>query len=88
MIQTPFWELALAITVHKGQGSEFDEVLLVLPDAPRHRLLTREIIYTGITRARRQIIIYGSEETLQAALQNRLKRHAGRMKGEFSSVAI
>lgn len=85
VIQTPFWELALAITVHKSQGSEFDEILLVLPDDPRHRLLTREIIYTGITRARRQITIYGSEETLQTALQNRLSRNPGRMGGIFSS---
>ena len=84
--QTPFWELALAITVHKSQGSEFDQALIVLPEEPHHRLLAREILYTGITRARRQVTIYGSEGAIQAALKNRLKRHAGRMKGMFSSM--
>jgi len=43
----PSWEFAFAMTVHKSQGSEFDDVLLVLPDAESHRLLTREIVYTG-----------------------------------------
>lgn len=58
----------------------------MLPEEPHYRLLTREILYTGITRARRQVTIYGREKTLQAALQNRLRRHAGRMSGMFSSV--
>jgi exodeoxyribonuclease V alpha subunit len=49
----PSWEFAFAMTVHKSQGSEFDDVLLVLPDDENHRLLTREIVYTGITRAKR-----------------------------------
>ena len=44
----PDWELAFAMTVHKSQGSEFDHVLLALPDDEAHRLLTREIVYTGI----------------------------------------
>ncbi|MEA3280013.1 MAG: exodeoxyribonuclease V subunit alpha, partial [Thermodesulfobacteriota bacterium] len=45
----PSWGPAFAMTVHKSQGSEFDDVLVVLPDNDSHRLLTREIIYTGIT---------------------------------------
>jgi exodeoxyribonuclease V alpha subunit len=56
----PVHETAYAITVHKSQGSEFDETLLLLPDryVP---ILTRELIYTGITRARKSVEVWGIE---------------------------
>ena len=73
----PPWELAFAMTVHKSQGSEFDNVLLVLPEDETHRLLTREIIYTGITRAKRRLIIYGTESALSNALQRKTERQSG-----------
>ena len=73
------WEFAFAMTVHKSQGSEFDDVLLVLPDDPDHRLLTREIVYTGITRAKKRVIIYGSPEALHTALQRKIQRQSGLM---------
>jgi len=63
------WEFGFAITVHKSQGSEFDDVLLVLPDDEKHRLLTREIVYTGITRAKKRVLVYGSQMALNTALQ-------------------
>ncbi len=70
-------EPAFAITVHKSQGSEYDRVLLVLPDDPEHRLLTREIIYTGLTRARRLAIVCGSELAFARAIAGRIQRHSG-----------
>ncbi|WP_369941901.1 exodeoxyribonuclease V subunit alpha [Xanthomonas medicagonis] len=72
----PAHESAFAMTVHKAQGSEFDEVWLQLPvrDA---RVLSRELLYTGITRARRSLHLAASEAVLRAALA----RHAARISG-------
>jgi len=75
----PSWEFAFAMTVHKSQGSEFDDVLLVLPDDENHRLLTREIVYTGITRAKKRVLLYGSQAALKAALQRKIRRQSGLM---------
>jgi exodeoxyribonuclease V alpha subunit len=69
-------EAAWALTVHKSQGSEFDEVVLVLPDRDSP-LLTRELIYTAITRARRRVEIWGAPEILAAALSRRIERSGG-----------
>ncbi|MFH1954055.1 MAG: exodeoxyribonuclease V subunit alpha [Pseudomonadota bacterium] len=73
----PPWELAFSMTVHKSQGSEFNDVLLVLPQDDTHRLLTREIVYTGVTRARKRIIIYGTESVLNRALERKIERQSG-----------
>jgi exodeoxyribonuclease V alpha subunit len=73
----PAWEPAFAMTVHKSQGSEFDDVLIVLPDDETHRLLSREIVYTGITRAKKRVIIYGTESALDTALKRRIERQSG-----------
>ena len=73
----PAHEGAFAMTVHKSQGSEYDRVLLVLPDDPVQRLLSREIVYTGITRAKQQVVVYGSREVLDAALARRIQRISG-----------
>ncbi len=69
-------EPAYAVTVHKAQGSEFDRVLLVLPehDSP---MLTRQVIYTGITRARSRVMILGTEGMLESAVRNREERSGG-----------
>ena len=64
-------------TVHKSQGSEFGDVLLVLPEDETNRLLTREMLYTGITRARNRLILYGSESVLKAALEKTIERQSG-----------
>ncbi len=75
----PSWEFAFAVTVHKSQGSEFEDVLLVLPDDENHRLLTREIVYTGITRAKKRVVLYGSRPALDTALQKTIERQSGLM---------
>jgi exodeoxyribonuclease V alpha subunit len=59
--------------VHKAQGSEADHVLLVLP-RDRHPLLTRSLLYTGVTRARRSVTVVGSEDTIRAAVLAREQR--------------
>ena len=68
--------LAYAVTVHKSQGSEFDEVLVIFPeeDAP---LLTRELIYTAVSRAKQRVRIVGPEEVVLAAMQRRARRDSG-----------
>jgi exodeoxyribonuclease V alpha subunit len=72
----PAHESAYALTVHKSQGSEFEQVLLVLPPQP-NPLLTRELIYTALTRARDGVTVWGSEVTLAAAIGRRLERDSG-----------
>jgi exodeoxyribonuclease V alpha subunit len=73
----PDWDLAFAMTVHKSQGGEFEDIWLVLPDDPNHRLLTREIVYTAATRAARRLIVSGEEAVFQRALQRRIHRQSG-----------
>ena len=65
-----------AMTIHKSQGSEFDEVLMVLPNTAKG-LLTRELVYTGLTRARKALSIYYEPDTLMEALQRSVKRCSG-----------
>ncbi|KRG61951.1 exodeoxyribonuclease V subunit alpha [Stenotrophomonas humi] len=72
----PAHESAFAMTVHKAQGSEFDQVWLQLPRRD-NRVLSRELLYTGITRARHGLHIAGSAEVIGAALA----RHASRWSG-------
>ena len=73
----PEHELAYAITVHKSQGSEYGNVLVVLPDDPTHPLLSRQLVYTGITRARKRAVILGTEDALLHAIGNPIKRDTG-----------
>ncbi len=72
----PAHETAFALTVHKSQGSEFDEVLLLLPEQPSP-LVSRELIYTAITRARRRFELWGGAETIASGVRARIERHTG-----------
>jgi exodeoxyribonuclease V alpha subunit len=72
----PEHETVYAMTVHKSQGSEFDDVLLVLPDQSSS-VLTRELIYTAITRARKSVSIWGLDTVLTKAVENRIERTSG-----------
>ena len=56
------------MTIHKSQGSEFDQVLLVLPPRPDHPLLSRRLLYTALTRARRRVDLWASPATVRAAV--------------------
>ena len=72
----PLHETAFALTVHKSQGSEFDRLLLVLPekDSP---VVTRELLYTAITRARSGVELWCNEEIFRAAVLRRTVRTSG-----------
>ncbi len=73
----PANELAFATTVHKSQGSEYDHVLLALPPVPGHRLLCKEILYTGLTRARTLAVICATPLVFQQALRRTIDRQSG-----------
>ncbi|NDG42068.1 MAG: exodeoxyribonuclease V subunit alpha, partial [Betaproteobacteria bacterium] len=75
-VRLPVHQTAFAMTVHKSQGSEFDEVLVLLP-AQRSRVVSRELLYTAVTRARHRVSICASAEVLTAAIQSPTRRQAG-----------
>lgn len=72
----PPHETAFALTVHKSQGSEFDEAALVLP-ASFGRVLTRELVYTAVTRARTRVQVIGPRRVLAQAIATRTQRDSG-----------
>ncbi|NTW76556.1 MAG: exodeoxyribonuclease V subunit alpha [Syntrophaceae bacterium] len=72
----PKVETVWAMTVHKSQGSEYDRVLLVLSDRDIP-VATRELVYTGITRARRNVQIWAAQDVLTNAISRRIKRESG-----------
>ncbi len=72
----PPHETVYAMTVHKSQGSELDEVLLVLPEA-ESRVLTRELVYTGITRARKRVLLLATKARLCEAISRPIVRSTG-----------
>lgn len=71
--QLPNFSPAWALTIHRSQGSEFDQVVVILPpdDSP---LATRELIYTAITRARQSVYVWGSDDTVRSALDDKFVR--------------
>jgi exodeoxyribonuclease V alpha subunit len=72
----PEHESAFAMTVHKSQGSEYDRTLLILPDAETD-VLTRELIYTAITRARHEVEIWSSKQIFLQAAGRKCRRNSG-----------
>lgn len=72
----PEHETVYAMTVHKSQGSEFDKVVMILPaeDSP---LLTRELIYTGITRAKHRFVLHATVQALKTGSHRRTERASG-----------
>lgn len=70
---TPAW----ASTVHKSQGSEFDSVLLIMPTDPDSEVLSRELIYTAVTRARRSFLLHGAGNVIVSAIEKLTRRHSG-----------
>jgi exodeoxyribonuclease V alpha subunit len=72
----PAHETAYALTIHKTQGSEYERVIVALPARPSP-VLTRELLYTGITRAKSGLVVVASEETLRAAVARPITRSSG-----------
>jgi exodeoxyribonuclease V alpha subunit len=75
-LRLPSVGTAWAMTVHKAQGSEFDDVLVVVPDHDS-RVMNRELLYTAVTRARRGVTIVGSSSALRSAVARSTGRTSG-----------
>jgi exodeoxyribonuclease V alpha subunit len=73
------WETVFAMTIHKCQGSEFKDVLVILPKDTKNRLLTRELLYTAVTRAKKEgeAIVQGSMDTIKSATRQKVERISG-----------
>ncbi|WP_433575322.1 exodeoxyribonuclease V subunit alpha [Nocardia brasiliensis] len=74
--QFPAVVTVFAMTIHRSQGSQYDTVSVVLPE-PESTLLTRELLYTAITRARRHVRIIGTDESIRAGIARRVLRASG-----------
>jgi exodeoxyribonuclease V alpha subunit len=86
-VAMPDVESALATTVHKSQGSEYDIVVVILPPE-ESRLATRELLYTAITRAKRRVVLVGTAEGLRAAAERRSTRMGGLVRALRGSSAV
>ncbi|TGM58437.1 exodeoxyribonuclease V subunit alpha [Leptospira adleri] len=79
----PKHEPAFVMSIHKSQGSEYDTILIYLPDGGEsaatnfHKLLNRQVLYTGITRAKNQVILAGNPKTFELGIENIQKRNTG-----------
>ncbi|MFM7061994.1 MAG: ATP-binding domain-containing protein, partial [Actinomycetes bacterium] len=65
-----------AMSIHKSQGSEFTHVVVSLPPPPS-RILTRELLYTAVTRAKQQVTVVASEAAIRAAVARPVARASG-----------
>lgn len=72
----PEHETVYAMTIHKSQGSEYDEVVVVLPEHPTP-ITTRELLYTGVTRAKRRVTVIGSRASVEHAVSTPVRRSSG-----------
>lgn len=72
----PPHESVFGMSIHKSQGSEFDRIAVLLP-LPGSPLLSRELLYTAVTRARKAVLIFGSEESIEMAIRQRVERASG-----------
>lgn len=72
----PEHQSAFAMTIHKSQGSEFDEILVLLP-AEHNRVVTRELLYTGVTRARHRVTLSSGGDCLATGIATSTQRNSG-----------
>lgn len=70
-------ETVFAMTIHKSQGSEFTNVLMILPETENINILTRELLYTGLTRAKQKVILQSSESTILKSAEAKVERASG-----------
>lgn len=72
----PAHESAFIMTIHKSQGSEFDQTLMVLPTEP-NPVLSRELVFTGVTRAKKSLSVFADEKIWKMAVRQTVKRQSG-----------
>jgi exodeoxyribonuclease V alpha subunit len=72
----PEYESAYAITIHKSQGSEFKDVAIILPEMYLG-VLSKEILYTAVTRARKNTLVFGSKEIIRKTVERSVNRQSG-----------
>jgi exodeoxyribonuclease V alpha subunit len=70
-------DTAFAMTVHKSQGSGYDRILLFLPDQKENPVLSRELIYTAITRAKKEAVVISNRESFITAADTKTVRNSG-----------
>ena len=75
-LRLPEHETAYAMTVHKSQGSEFERVLMILPGEDS-AILTRELVYTGLTRASKHVELWIAEKPFRTMIQRKISRRSG-----------
>lgn len=75
-LRLPHLDASYVLTVHKSQGSEYDTVLLVLPDG-LSGVMNRELLYTAVTRARKRVEIWCGGETFRSMVERRTERNSG-----------
>jgi exodeoxyribonuclease V alpha subunit len=82
-------ETVYAMTIHKSQGSEFDRVLVVLPARDKSTFLSRELLYTAVTRAKKEVLLQGTAEIIREATARSVRRVSGineRFDGRYSAI--
>jgi exodeoxyribonuclease V alpha subunit len=73
----PVHEGAFAITIHKSQGSEYDRAAVLLPPDSENRILSRQLLYTAVSRARNGVELWAAPATLETALRRPIARQGG-----------
>jgi len=84
VVRLPRHETVYTMTVHKSQGSEFERILLLLPDRDSEGL-TRELIYTAVTRAKKAVEIWGKDSSFITAVSRKVDRSSG-LEGALWSI--
>lgn len=74
LIPTDSIEVSYAMTIHKSQGSGYDQIIILLPDKKGHPLLNRQILYTALTRAKKKATIVASDDIIREAIENKIER--------------
>lgn len=78
----PKYELAYALTIHKSQGSEFDNVIIIIPENNKEKsnintMLSKELLYTAVTRAKKTILMYFQDDSVKTLLNSNIERQTG-----------
>ena len=84
----PSHDTGFALTVHQSQGSQFKSVAVVLSDDPVSALTTRELLYTGITRAKKRAVVFASERVIRKAVATPVRRLGGMAKRLSEAMAF